>query len=671
MAKILRSRTFVRYLVIGASFLLICCVVMTGGVVHSLRQEYRQIQKEIAVSRMSAALDDLKTQVDLLSDIGGSILTNYRFRKSYWQQGEYYHMQLLSELKSYQNRSPLAEELVLIYNESDYVFMSSGYKTYLDIYARQYWNLEPEWFQTRLEYAFEQMLIERVDDGHLMFFIPVRTSGYSRSSGYASLVVVCDAAALAERIRAISGVDGSYSLSCNGILMLGEKLDEESALLSRRDSFVMRMDGAEVYSWDLIPHMNPIVAALLVLFTVAMILLLGYVNYRPIHGLASKYVQNASDELAAIDDMLTNLIQSEDESHRRLREIYSRTRRTLVRSVLYGTAGNELTGIIHMLEMSSSSQSYAVFAIAATHPENDYDNLVGMIEDLSDSFIAFHAVSASEDRCIAVIASMADRASALDAQMLLCSLLTEYSEQLEVLQGACCECAEEIPMAFSAVRETMNARQVSTAVRSLLDPFFDGVLAGDATQAQDAMERWVASLVREERHGEKSAVHEVIVSFLEEAERRGIPLPEPALNALVRSRSLDEFIKRMNVLTDRWCAGRAAPAKESQPDRGENICEYIRAHFSDPDLSLDMIAAEFDVSVNTVCRTVKQRLGKTFREYLIALRLEEARRLLGVPENTASAVCAAVGYTNLSYFIRSFKDYFGVTPSEYRQSAAH
>ena len=209
MAKILRSRTFVRYLVIGASFLLICCVVMTGGVVHSLRQEYRQIQKEIAVSRMSAALDDLKTQVDLLSDIGGSILTNYRFRKSYWQQGEYYQMQLLSELKSYQNRSPLAEELVLIYNESDYVFMSSGYKTYLDIYARQYWNLEPEWFQTRLEYAFEQMLIERVDDGHLMFFIPVRTSGYSRSSGYASLVVVCDAAALAERIRAISGVDGS------------------------------------------------------------------------------------------------------------------------------------------------------------------------------------------------------------------------------------------------------------------------------------------------------------------------------------------------------------------------------------------------------------------------------------------------------------------------------
>ena len=94
MAKILRSRTFVRYLGIGASFLLICCVVMTGGGVHSLRQEYRQIQKEIAVSRMSAALDDLKTQVALLSDIGGSILTNYRFRKSYWQQGEYYHMQL-------------------------------------------------------------------------------------------------------------------------------------------------------------------------------------------------------------------------------------------------------------------------------------------------------------------------------------------------------------------------------------------------------------------------------------------------------------------------------------------------------------------------------------------------------------------------------------------------
>ena len=56
----------------------------------------------------------------------------------------------------------------------------------------------------------------------------------------------------------------------------------------------------------------------------------------------------------------------------------------------------------------------------------------------------------------------------------------------------------------------------------------------------------------------------------------------------------------------------------------------------------------------------------TFQEYVVRRRMQEAMRLLKHPSAAVTDVCFAVGYTDLSYFTRTFRRYIGTSPSVYK-----
>ena len=51
--------------------------------------------------------------------------------------------------------------------------------------------------------------------------------------------------------------------------------------------------------------------------------------------------------------------------------------------------------------------------------------------------------------------------------------------------------------------------------------------------------------------------------------------------------------------------------------------------------------------------------------YINILRLEKAKKLMRDREIKISSVSAQVGFSDINYFTRRFKKYFGITPSEY------
>ena len=57
----------------------------------------------------------------------------------------------------------------------------------------------------------------------------------------------------------------------------------------------------------------------------------------------------------------------------------------------------------------------------------------------------------------------------------------------------------------------------------------------------------------------------------------------------------------------------------------------------------------------------------TIGGYLNAVRLERAKQLLSDPSNKVAEVGQKVGIENTDYFARRFKQYTGMTPSEYRR----
>ena len=67
-----------------------------------------------------------------------------------------------------------------------------------------------------------------------------------------------------------------------------------------------------------------------------------------------------------------------------------------------------------------------------------------------------------------------------------------------------------------------------------------------------------------------------------------------------------------------------------------------------------------------LCHVFKENMGVSVFNYLIWLRMEEARRLLATTTLKVSQVGSRVGYADPNYFITAFKKQEGVTPTEYR-----
>ena len=87
----------------------------------------------------------------------------------------------------------------------------------------------------------------------------------------------------------------------------------------------------------------------------------------------------------------------------------------------------------------------------------------------------------------------------------------------------------------------------------------------------------------------------------------------------------------------------------------------------DYDLSLNKIAVIFHVSVPYLSKIFKESVNQKFLDYLIGLRIEKSKEILKDGEIKLNEVADKVGYPTYTSFIRIFKQYVGMTPTEYRK----
>ncbi len=93
---------------------------------------------------------------------------------------------------------------------------------------------------------------------------------------------------------------------------------------------------------------------------------------------------------------------------------------------------------------------------------------------------------------------------------------------------------------------------------------------------------------------------------------------------------------------------------------------YITANFN-TDITLEEIARRFHFTPSYLIKIFRKHAGETPIQYVINLRMAEARRLMAVnPELDIKQVGEIVGYADPHYFSRIFKHVNGVTPTEYR-----
>jgi AraC-like DNA-binding protein len=99
------------------------------------------------------------------------------------------------------------------------------------------------------------------------------------------------------------------------------------------------------------------------------------------------------------------------------------------------------------------------------------------------------------------------------------------------------------------------------------------------------------------------------------------------------------------------------------------ILQFLATNYADPELDLDRVVQQTGVNRNKINDVLKAELGFTFSGYLNKLRLTEAARLLAEQDSaTIQEIAFSVGYGNVSYFNRLFKEEYGSTPKVFRSA---
>lgn len=97
----------------------------------------------------------------------------------------------------------------------------------------------------------------------------------------------------------------------------------------------------------------------------------------------------------------------------------------------------------------------------------------------------------------------------------------------------------------------------------------------------------------------------------------------------------------------------------------ETVKKYIYEHYNE-ELSTEFLAEKVYMAPSYLSHVFKKETGQNLSKFIKALRMEKAKQMLEETHNKIVNISYAVGYPNVSYFCRSFRAYYGVSPQQYR-----
>lgn len=96
----------------------------------------------------------------------------------------------------------------------------------------------------------------------------------------------------------------------------------------------------------------------------------------------------------------------------------------------------------------------------------------------------------------------------------------------------------------------------------------------------------------------------------------------------------------------------------------EKVLSYINENISQPNLGVELLASQLNLSRSQLYRKIKALTGYSANEFIRRIRLQKAKNIIENGATNIKEVCYKVGFSSPSYFTKCFKSHFGILPTE-------
>ena len=162
------------------------------------------------------------------------------------------------------------------------------------------------------------------------------------------------------------------------------------------------------------------------------------------------------------------------------------------------------------------------------------------------------------------------------------------------------------------------------------------------------------------------------LNFSENNTERTVEIPNFRIGT---SAQINESIEKLCRFAGLLCRENAGLMKNNKnkassvEGKVEMICKFIEGNYENPNLNVNMVAEQFNLSSAYISKIFKDYKKIGMAQYIINCRINKVKHLLCATPLSISDIAQKSGFTNANMLIRSFKKIVGITPGQYREKS--
>ncbi|MBE6884957.1 MAG: helix-turn-helix transcriptional regulator [Ruminococcaceae bacterium] len=428
------------------------------------------------------------------------------------------------------------------------------------------------------------------------------------------------------------------------------------------------------------------------LFILCMLVLVIYINYKPISKLCRQLFPNRSAHppVSETEEIMQFIDRTTDEKHMMEELMVDRTRH-LSQHILSGfLAGKNLAQHdAAILGIDSSHRMFCCFSLESAFPDTDgYDDLS---EQLRQHFQCSTFINQNlYDRCVTFLCAypVFDPEIAVQTAEYIRNTIEELLSDNHFRLGTS-EPAKDLSGVKNCYLSSLIAMEQGEQGRvcfyeeslrdfSTLDcypseevlRFVHLVNQGDFHSASEALSEITAHIEKNipSIMFERYVCYDVINVLIKSLNKNSIRIPSAETAMLMNFNSLADFKDQLLKVTRTVCEEIGGRKADFEKNLMEAVRAFVEERLFDPDLGRTMIADEFKLSNSATSELVNNLFQCGLREYIVTQRVERSKAMLLSSEKSVNDIAVEVGFRDPSYYIRVFKKIVGSTPHAFRKA---